>query len=174
MKRVLISVAILAIGCYGGLASPAIAAYSNIFVQHLNLGGNASTDPPVNVTVGSGSASLAGQGAIEFNTGAYPLSGDPVSSSGFAYAVIEIIPEYFQSLSFPAPVCLAQIANFEPNGDPFSTTHPTVEHYAFASTDGTWHVQFFMRPLAAQRNYTLNFICPPKVPAGAALPTPPN
>ena len=149
-----------------------MASYSNIFVQHENLGGNASNG--VNVTVGSGSASLDGQGIINFNTGAYSLSGDPVSSSGFPYAVIEIIPEYFQSLSFPVPVCVAQIANFEPNGDPFSTTHPTVENYAFAAADGTWHVQFYIRPLAALHSYTLNFICPPKIPGGTTLPTPPQ
>jgi len=123
----------------------------NSFIGSQNLGAGAT------VRVSNGGASIDGQGIINFTTGDFPLSGEPVSPSGFAYGVIEIIPQYFYaSANVPTPVCFAQVVDLA--AGPFSTTQPTV----FAAGDGNWHVQFYLQPLAAQTNYTLNFMCPPK------------
>jgi hypothetical protein len=127
----------------------------NSFIGSQNLGAGAT------VKVSNGAASIDGQGIINFTTGDFPLSGEPLSPSGFAYGVIEIIPQYFYaSATVPTPVCFAQVVDLA--AGPFSTTNPTVENIVFAAGDGNWHVQFYLQPLAAQTNYTLNFMCPPK------------
>ena len=127
----------------------------NSFIGSQNLGAGAT------VSVGNGAASIDGQAIINFTTGDFPLSGEPLSPSGFAYGVIEIIPQYFYaSANLPIPVCFAQVVDL--GSGPFSTTHPTVENIVFVAGDGNWHVQFYLWPLAAQTNYTLNFMCPPK------------
>jgi hypothetical protein len=151
MRKVLLaSVAAVALASTQAHARPL-----NAFIASQNLGAGAV------VEVGNGAHSIDGQGIINFTTGPLPLSGDPVSSSGFAYAVIEIIPQYFYSSATNIPACFAQVVNFNGN-DPFSTTHPTVENSAFVAGDGSWHVQFYLRPLASEHSYIFNFMCPPK------------
>jgi len=127
----------------------------NSFVGSQNLGAGAT------VSVGNGAYSVDVQGVINITTGDFPLSGEPLSPSGFAYGVIEIIQQYFYaSATVPLSVCFARVVNL--GSGPFSTTHPNVENIAFVAGDGNRHVQFYLRPLATQTSYTLNFMCPPK------------
>jgi hypothetical protein len=105
----------------------------NSFIESQNLGAGAT------VTVGNGAASVGGQGIINITIGDLPLSGEPLSPSGFAYGVIEIIPRYFYaSATVSIPVCFAPVVDL--GSGPFSTTHPTVENIAFTAGDGNWHV----------------------------------
>ena len=150
MRRALLAATLAIVVAHHAQARPL-----NSFIGSQNLGAGAT------VSVGGGGSSVDGQGVINFTTGDFPLSGEPLSPSGFAYGVIEIIPQYFHSsATVPVPVCFAQVVDLA-NG-PFSTTLPTVENIVFAAGDGNWHVQFYLQPLAAQTNYTLNFMCPPK------------
>jgi hypothetical protein len=150
MRRALLAATLAIVAAHHAQARPL-----NSFIGSQNLGAGAT------VTVGGGASSIDGQGIIIFTTGDFPLSGEPLSPSGFAYGVIEIIPQYFySSATVPSPVCFAQVVDLG-NG-PFSTTLPAVQNIVFGAGDGNWHVQFYLQPLAAQTNYTLNFMCPPK------------
>ena len=150
MRQALLAATLAIVAAHHAQARPL-----NSFIGSQNLGAGAT------VSVGNGAASIDGQAIIYFTTGDFPLSGEPLSPSGFAYGVIEIIPQYFYaSANLPIPVCFAQVVDL--GSGPFSTTHPTVENIVFVAGDGNWHVQFYLRPLAAQTNYTLNFMCPPK------------
>ena len=150
MRRALLAATLAIVVAHHAQARPL-----NSFIGSANLGAGAT------VTVGGGTASLDGQAIITFTTGEFPLSGEPLSPSGYPYAVIEIIPQYFySSATVPKPMCFAQVADLA-NG-PFSTALPTVENIVFAAGDGNLHVQFYLQPLAAQTNYTLSFMCPPK------------
>jgi hypothetical protein len=150
MRQALLAATLAIVAAHDAQARPL-----NSFIGSQNLGDGAT------VSVGNGAYSVDGQAIINFTTGDLPLSGEPLSPSGFAYAVIEIIPQYFYgSATVPIPVCFAQVVDL--GAGPFSTTLPTVENIVFAAGDGNWHVQFYLQPLAAQTTYTLNFMCPPK------------
>jgi hypothetical protein len=150
MRQALLAATLAIVAAHHAQAQPL-----NSFIGSENLGAGAT------VTVGGGAASIGGQAIITFTTGEVPLAGEPLSPSGYPYAVIEIIPQYFySSATVPKPICFAQVVDLG-NG-PFSITLPTVENIVFAGGDGNWHVQFYLQPLAAQTTYTLNFMCPPK------------
>ena len=150
MRQALLAATLAIVAAHHAQARPL-----NSFIGSQNLGAGAT------VSVGNGAASIDGQAIINFTTSDFLLSGEPLSPSGFAYGVIEIIPQYFYaSANLPIPVCFAQVVDL--GSGPFSTTHPTVENIVFVAGDGNWHVQFYLPPLAAQTNYTLNFMCPQK------------
>ena len=137
MRQALLAATLAIVAAHHAQARPL-----NSFVGSQNLGAGAT------VSVGNGAYSVDGQAIINFTTGDLPLSGEPLSPSGFAYAVIEIIPQYFYaSATVPIPVCFAQVVDL--GSGPFSTTHPTVENIVFVAGDGNWHVQFYLRPFSS-------------------------